>query len=128
MNGIQGTKSAVRKLNQLINAVVKILKYNITTIDHAIYIKVFYYVTVSYLTVFTDDVLDTTKNGTGFPELRGFLEEIFVIKFQEGSVLKYPSYLIYQSGIGFSVHQNDHIMELLYEWFPTGKFKILYKL
>ena len=30
---------------------------------------------------------------------------------------------IFQSPLGFSVDQTDHIMELVNEWFPTGKFR-----
>ena len=44
------------------------------------------------------------------------------MKVQEGSVLKYLNLLIFQSPIGFSVDQTDHIMELVNGWFPTGKF------
>ena len=59
------------------------MKYKIRKIDHAIYIKVFYNVTVSYLTVYTDDVLENTNNKTEFPGLRRVFEEYFDIKVQE---------------------------------------------
>ena len=62
MNGIQGTKSAGRQWEGLLGAVVTILRYKKITIHRDIYIKVFYYVIVSYLTVYTDDVLNTTNN------------------------------------------------------------------
>ena len=45
------------------------------------------------------------------------------MKFQEGSVLKYLTFRIYQSPLGFSVDQTDHIMELVNDWFPNGKFR-----
>ena len=45
------------------------------------------------------------------------------MKVQEGSVLKHLNLLIFQSHLGLSVDQTDHIMKLLNEWFPTGKFK-----
>ena len=77
MNRIQGTKPDGRKWNRLLDAVVTILKYKKSTIDHAIYIKVLYYGTVSYVTVSTDNVLNTTNNETAFPELRIFFEEAF---------------------------------------------------
>ena len=48
---------------------VTIIKYKKSKIDHDIYIKVFTDGTVSYLTVSTDDVLNTTNNKTEFPEL-----------------------------------------------------------
>ena len=67
---------------------VTILKYKKITIDHDIYIRVFSDITVSYLTVYTDDVLNTTNNGTSFTEPRRFFKEAFEIKPQEGSVLK----------------------------------------
>ena len=57
MNIIQGTKPSGRKWNRLLYEVVTILKYKRSTIDHAIFIKFFYYGTVSYLIVFTDDVI-----------------------------------------------------------------------
>ena len=62
MNGIQGTKSAGRQWEGLLDAVVTILRYKKITIHCDIYTKVFYYVIVSYLTVYTDDVLNTTNN------------------------------------------------------------------
>ena len=70
MNGIKGGgETARRKCNQLLDAVVKILKYNKSTFYHDIYIKVFFDETVLYLTVSNDDVLNTTNNETEFPEL-----------------------------------------------------------
>ena len=42
MNGIQGTKSFQKKRNRVLDAVVTILKYKKGTINHAIYIDVFY--------------------------------------------------------------------------------------
>ena len=67
MNAIQGKKPAGRQWNRLFDAVVTILKYKKITTDHAIYIKVFADVIVSYLRVFTDDVLNTTNNEIKFP-------------------------------------------------------------
>ena len=64
INGIQGTKPSGRKWNKLFDAVVKIVKYKKITIDHDIYIKVFTYGTVSYPTVSTDDIINTTNNET----------------------------------------------------------------
>ena len=77
MNGYQGTKPSGIKWNRLLRTVVAILKYNNITIDHAIYIKFFTDVTVSYLTVSTEDVLNTNNNETAFPELkRHFLRKL----------------------------------------------------
>ena len=64
MNGIQGTKSSGRKWNRLLGAMVTTLKYKKRTIDHDIYIKIFSDGTMSYLTVFNYDVLNTTNNET----------------------------------------------------------------
>ena len=89
MNGIQLKKQAGQQLNKLLYAVVIVIKYKKSIIDHAIYIKVFYYRTVSYLTVSIDDFINTTNNKTSFPEQRRILEEVLEIKVQEGSVLKY---------------------------------------
>ena len=66
---------------------VTILKYKKTTIDNAIYIKVLYDCTVYYLTVSTDDVLNTTNNKTAFTEIIRGSEEAFMIKVQEVFVL-----------------------------------------
>ena len=74
MNGIQGKKPAGRQWNQLLDAVVTIIKYKKIIIDYAIYIKVFSGVTVSYFTVSTNDVLNTTNNETQFPEIRKVFE------------------------------------------------------
>ena len=103
---------------------VTILKYKKITIDHAIYIKVFYNVTVSYLTVSTNDVLNTTNNETSFFNPRIFFENYFGIKVEEVSILKYLNLRICQSPLGFSIYQTDHIMELVNEWFQNGKLKI----
>ena len=62
-------KQAGRKWNRLLDVVVTIIKYNKTTINHAIYIKIFSDGTVSYLTVYTDDFLNTTNNETEFSEV-----------------------------------------------------------
>ena len=45
------------------------------------------------------------------------------MKLQEGSFLNYLNFQIFQSPLGFSVDQTDHIMELVNEWLPTGKFR-----
>ena len=45
------------------------------------------------------------------------------MKVQEGSILKYLHFLISRSPLGIRVGQNDHITELVNEWFPTGKFR-----
>ena len=60
---------------------VKLLNTKIS-IYRAIYIKVLSDVTVSYLTVFTSDVLNATNKETSFPELRNLYEEVFDIKYQ----------------------------------------------
>ena len=73
-NGIKGNKSAQKKCNQLLDSLVTIMKYKKNTIYHAIYIKVFYYVTVPYLKVSTGDVMSTNNNHTSFTELRNRLE------------------------------------------------------
>ena len=121
-NEIQITKLYGLQCNRLIDAVVTILKYQNMLIYHTIYIKVLSDVTVSYLIVSTDDVINTTNNETAFPEIRK-IEECFEIKVQEGSVLGYIYFRIYQSYIGFSIDQNDHIMELVREWLQTRKFR-----
>ena len=123
MNGIQGTKPAGIQCNILLDAVVTVLKYKKSIIDHAIYIKFFTDGTVSYLTVSTYDVLNNINNDTAFPELTIFLKEHFDMKLQEGSVLKYLNFLIFRSPLGFSVDQNYHTMELVNEWFTTGKLR-----
>ena len=56
--------------NRFIDAVVTVLKYKESTIDHAIYIKVFSDGTVPYITVSTDDVQNSTNRETAFSELR----------------------------------------------------------
>ena len=84
MNGIQGTKPSGRQWNRLLDAVVTILKYKKSTIDHAIYIKVFSDGTVSYLTVSIDDVLNTTNIENASPELKIVFKLHFDTKVQEG--------------------------------------------
>ena len=67
MNWIQEIKPSGRQCNRLLDAVVTILKYKKSTIDHVIYIKVFTYGRVSYITISTDGVINTTNNETAFP-------------------------------------------------------------
>ena len=64
MNVIQGTKPYGQQCNRLLDAVVTIIKYKKSTIYHAIYIKFFTDVTVSYIAVSTDYLLNTTNNET----------------------------------------------------------------
>ena len=87
MNGIQGTKISGRQRNRLLDAVVTIIKHKKNTIDHAIYIKLFTDGTVYYLTVSTDDFINTTNNETLFPELTRVFKEHSDMKLQGGSVL-----------------------------------------
>ena len=115
MNGIQGTKTAGQQWNRLLDAVVTIIKYKKITVDHAIYIKGLSDVTVSCLTVSNYDALDTTNNETSFPELTIVFEENFEVKFQEGSVLKYLKFRIFQYPIDLSVDQIYHTTELVNE-------------
>ena len=82
MNKIQETKPAEPKWNRLLDEVVTIRKYKKITIYHSIYIKIFYDGTVSYLTVSTNDILNTTNNETAFPELTKVFEEHFEMKVQ----------------------------------------------
>ena len=82
MNGVQGTKPSGWKCNRLLDAVVTINKYKKSTIYHDIYIKVFSDVTVSYLTVSTDDFLNTTNNETELSELTRVFGENFEMKVQ----------------------------------------------
>ena len=123
MNVIHVTKPAERKCYRVLDAAVTIIKYRKSTINHAIYIKVFNYGTVSYIIVSTDDVIDTTNNETLFPELTSVFKEQFEMKVQEGSVLQYLNFRICQSLFGFSVYQTDHILGLVNECFLTGKFR-----
>ena len=84
MNRIQGTKTAGRQWNRLFDAVVTILEYKKSTIDHVIYIIFFDYGTLSYHTVSTDDGLNTNNNENAFPELTRVFKEHFEMKVQEG--------------------------------------------
>ena len=99
--------------NRLLDAVVTIIKYKKCTIDHDIYIKIFTGGTVSYLTVSTDDVLNTTSNQNAFTELTRDFKEHSEMKVQEVSVLKYLNFRIFQSPLCFSIYHKDHIMELV---------------
>ena len=45
------------------------------------------------------------------------------MKVQEGSVIKYLHFRICQSPLGFSIDHTDHIMKVVKEWFPNGKFR-----
>ena len=77
---------------------------------------------MSYFTLPTDDFLNMTNDETVFPELTRAFKEHIKVKLKEVSVPRYLNFLICQSPLGFSVDQTDHIMELVNEWFPTGKF------
>ena len=79
-NETKGKNPAGQQWNRILDAVVKIIKDKKITIDHDIYIKVFSYGTWSYITVSTDDVLNTNNNETEFPELTRVFEEHFEMK------------------------------------------------
>ena len=113
MNGIMGTKSSRRQCNRLLGVLFAMLKYKKIKIYRAIYIKVFPDGTVSCLTVSNGDVLNDNNNETEFPKLRIFYEEVFEIKVQDISILKYMVFRISQYPPGFSIDQTDHIMELV---------------
>ena len=66
---------AGRQWHRLLDSVVTVLKYKKITIDHAIYIKVFSDITVYYITVYTDDFLNTTNNETEFTEITRVFEK-----------------------------------------------------
>ena len=82
---------------------VTIIKYKKSTIDHATYIKVFDDSALSYITVSTDDVLNTTNDENTFPELKKLFKDHFEMKVQEGSFIKNLSFQICQSPLGFSI-------------------------
>ena len=86
---IQEKNPSGRQQNQPLDAVVTIIIQNKITIDHAIYINIFSKLTVSYLIVSNDDVLNTTNNEIEFTEVTRVFEEYFYIKVQEVYVLKY---------------------------------------
>ena len=67
-------KVSCNTMDGILDIVVTIINYKKSTIDHAIYIKVFTDGTVSYITVSTDDVLNTTNNENAFTELTRFLK------------------------------------------------------
>ena len=75
--------------------------------------KFFFCGKVSYLTVSTDDVLNTTNNENAFPELTRVFKEHFDMIVQEVSVLKYLNFRIFQSPLGFSIDLTDHTMEIV---------------
>ena len=45
------------------------------------------------------------------------------MKVQEGPVLKYLHSKKFQSPLGFSVDDTDHIMEIINKWLPARKFR-----
>ena len=120
MHVIQVTKPSERQWNTLLDSVVTILKYKKVIIDHYIRIKVFSTVTVSYIKVSTDDVINTTDKEKSFPGIARLFEEQFEVKYQEGTVIKYLNFQFFQSNLGFSVDHTDYIMELVNAFFPTG--------
>ena len=102
---------------------VTIMSYKTSTIDHAIDINILSYVNVSYITVFTDYVLNTTTNETEFTELRRVFKEYFELRFQEGYILKYPNFGVCHYPLCFGVGQTDHIIEIVMKQFPTVKVR-----
>ena len=68
---------------------------------------------MSYLVVSTDAFLNTTNNETSFTEITRVFKENFEMKVQEGSVLKYLYFRIFQSPFGVRIDQTDKIMELV---------------
>ena len=73
-------KPVEQQWNRLLDTLVTIIKYKKRRIDHSIYIKVYSDGTVSYIRVFTDDVLNTTNNDMEFTELTRVFEKHFEMK------------------------------------------------
>ena len=84
INIFLGKKTTRRQWNRLLDAVVTMINYKKSTIDHAIYIKVLTDGTVYYFTVSNDDVINNTNNDTAFIELTRVFKEQFEMKVQEG--------------------------------------------
>ena len=74
MNIIQITKPEGQQWKRLLGTVVTVLKYKKISIYHGIYIKVFSDRNFPYITVSTDDVINTANNETSFTELRKVFE------------------------------------------------------
>ena len=119
MNKIKSNKKPGIQRNRILDELVIMMKYNKIKIDHAIYIEILSDGNLPYFTVSTDDVLNNTNNNTHFTELMNIFEEKNYIKFQEGSVLKYLNFRIYQYPIGFGIDHIDNIMKLVNRWSPT---------
>ena len=90
--------------------VVTLIKNKKSTVDHAIYIKLFSDKNFPYLTASTDDVLNTTNNDTSFPYLKKVFKYDSDIKTQEEYVLKCLNFGIYQYPLGFSIAKTDNIV------------------
>ena len=88
MNGIKVKNPKGLQYNGLLDAMVTVTKYEKIIIDNAIYIKLFSYITVYYLKVSTDDILNNTNNKTYFPELLKVFKGSTDIKIREVSDLK----------------------------------------
>ena len=86
MNGIRGTNPAGRQCNRILDLVVTIIKYKKISIGREIYINLFTDCNISYITVSTDYVLDTTNKVKDFSELRKVIEEAFNIKIKNCSL------------------------------------------
>ena len=69
-NGIQGKNPSGRQWNRLLDEVVTVMKYKRIVIDNGICIKILPDGTISYITVSTDDVTNTTNNVIYFSDLR----------------------------------------------------------
>ena len=83
MNVIQETKPPGLQYNQLLDAVVTMMKYEKSTISHDIYINVFSNEIVSYVSFNINGVLNNTNNETSFPELRRVFKKILILKFKK---------------------------------------------
>ena len=125
MNGIQGTNTSGYKCKRLLDAVFTVMTYTKITVFIVRKFAVFYDGTISYLTVYTGDVLNNNNNELYCSIIIKLFQETFQIKIQELSVLKYLNFWIFQSPSGFIVDYTIHIIDLVNEWFPTrifGKF------
>ena len=66
MNGVKGAKPEFRKWGRLLDAVLEQLQLSGSKIDHSIYVKVYPNGTISYLSVLTYQILQTTTNNYVF--------------------------------------------------------------
>lgn len=124
LNGNQGTKPASYLWYRLLKPILEKYGFVKSTVDHALFVKVYDGPQYFYICLATDDLLCSFPSWAIFDDFKQFMEKHFKLTIQTGKVLKFLGMRIIQSNLGISVDQAEYLFDLCYKHFGTGLDKL----